>query len=112
MRHPLGALLVEAGADLLGDLGLHELADEPGERLTQDVGVLIAQQLAYELVEAQALLGHRGAPYRRVLGTVPTIVAAPGGRSLPETALHDLRMKVKLWTAFFPCVILPVGASD
>jgi len=57
MRHPLGALLVEAGADLPGDLGLHELADEPGERLTQDVGVLIAQQLAYELVEAQALLG-------------------------------------------------------
>jgi hypothetical protein len=60
--HSLGAALVQAGADLPGDLGLHRLADEPGERLTPNVGVLVAHELAPELVEVQALLRHRGAP--------------------------------------------------
>ena len=62
VRRALRRLLMAAGADLLGDLGLHELAHEPGERLAQNVGVLIAHELAYELVQRHALLGHRGAP--------------------------------------------------
>jgi hypothetical protein len=48
------------------------------------------------------------------------VVSLQGFRRLREPTmvflhpgpLQDLRMKVKLWTAFFPCVILPVGASD
>jgi len=53
---------VQAGADLLRDLGLHQLADEPGEALAQHVGVLIAHELAHKLVQRHARLGHRGAP--------------------------------------------------
>ena len=62
VRGALRALLVQTGADLLRDLGLHQLACEPGERLAQHVGVLIAHELAHKLVERHALLGHRGAP--------------------------------------------------
>jgi len=36
---------MEAGADLLADLGLHGLAHEPGHCLAQHVGVVIAEQL-------------------------------------------------------------------
>jgi len=111
VRHALGALLMQVGADLPGDLGLHELAHEPGERLSENVGVLIAHELAYELVQTHARLGHRGAPLVVSLGTVPTILG-PTMVFLHPGPLQDLRMKVKLWTAFFPCVILPVGASD
>lgn len=57
-----GLFLVQAGADLLRDLGFHQLADELGERLAQHIGVLIAHELAYELVQRHALLGHRGVP--------------------------------------------------
>src|SRR5690606_29270437 len=96
VRGALGGLLVQAGADLRGDLGLHELADEPGERLAQDVGMVIAHELAYELVQTHAHLGHRGAPLVDLCNGSDDS-AAHGGRSLPVLTAQDLRMKVKLW---------------
>ena len=47
---PSRILLVAVGADLPGDLGLHELANEPVECLAKDIGMLSAQELAEELI--------------------------------------------------------------
>jgi hypothetical protein len=50
-----------AGADLLGDLGLHQLAAQPRHRLAHDVAVLVVEQLADQLVGGHpVVLGHRG----------------------------------------------------
>ena len=81
--------LVQAGADLLRDLGLHELAHEPGKRLAQNVGVLITHELAHKLVERQTRLGHRGAPLVDLCNGSDDS-AAHGGRSLPVPAAQDL----------------------
>jgi hypothetical protein len=62
MGGALGAALVWGGADPGCDLGLHELAHKPGEALAQQVGVVIAHELAHKLVETQTRLGHRGSP--------------------------------------------------
>jgi len=43
--HPLWGPLAELGADLGGDLGLHELGGHPRRALAQHVGVLVNQQL-------------------------------------------------------------------
>ena len=58
----LGALAV-LGADQLGDLGVHQPLHEPPERLAQEVGVVLLEQVADDLIGRHALpLGHRGAP--------------------------------------------------
>jgi hypothetical protein len=61
VRHPLAALLVNVGADLRPDLSSAS-SREPGERLSKDGGVPGTHELAYEFLERQTRLGHRGAP--------------------------------------------------
>jgi hypothetical protein len=52
MRRPIiGPPLTELGADQLGDLDLHELARDRLDRLTNHVGVLIAQHLPDDLLD-------------------------------------------------------------
>jgi hypothetical protein len=61
----VGALAV-GGADQLGHLGVHQPLDEPHQRLTQEVGVLVRHQVADDLLGRHPLpLGHRGAPLDR-----------------------------------------------
>jgi hypothetical protein len=64
MGHPIRGALAKLGADLGGDLGLHQLRDHPGHAGTDYVSVLAGQQLVCELGRCHpGSLGHRGAPF-------------------------------------------------
>jgi hypothetical protein len=55
-----------AGADLAGDLCLHDLGGDHRHGLAQEVAVLVDQGLGDDLAGRHALsLGHRGASFRR-----------------------------------------------
>jgi hypothetical protein len=45
LSHPVWGALAKLGADLGGDLGLHQLGDHPGHALAQHISVLAGQQL-------------------------------------------------------------------
>lgn len=63
------------GADQLRDLGLHQRAGHPGERLAHEIGALSLLQVADDLLcRHSLLLGHRGAPLVEVGGSTPTIM--------------------------------------
>jgi hypothetical protein len=61
LARPLGGSpYSEARADLGGDLGLHDLVAEEAHRLAYEVGVVVGEHLANELVGAQVVgVGHR-----------------------------------------------------
>ena len=61
LRGPLAA----GGADLLGDLRLHQLLADPAQALAQEVeALLVVEQVADDLLGRHPLrLGHRGAPF-------------------------------------------------
>src|SRR4029450_6540297 len=62
--HSLGGALAELGADLRGDLGLHQLGGHPRRAVAQHIGVLISEQLVRQLGSGHpGPLGHRGAPF-------------------------------------------------
>jgi hypothetical protein len=65
MRRPiLGPALTELSADQLSDLGLHQLARDRLNRLTDHVRVLIAQHLPDDLLDRHPVLtGHRRPPF-------------------------------------------------
>jgi hypothetical protein len=57
----LGALAALC-PDQLRDLGLHEPLDDPAQRLAQEVGAVVLEQVADDLLGRHPLwLGHRGA---------------------------------------------------
>ena len=61
---PVWGALAKLGADLGGDLGLHQLGDHPGHALAQHISVLARQQLVGNLRGGHpGPLGHRGAPF-------------------------------------------------
>src|SRR6266508_7019256 len=57
--------LAAGGADLLGDLRLHQLLADPAQALAQEVeALLVVEQVADDLLGRHPLrLGHRGAPF-------------------------------------------------
>ena len=65
--------LALAGADLAGDLGLHDLRGDHRHALAQEVGMLLDQRLGYDPGARHALvLGHRGVPFVSRLAGQPT----------------------------------------
>ena len=85
MRDPVRRDLPELGADLPGDLRLHQLGHHPRDALAHDIGVLAAHQLVDHLRSGHPpLLGHRGASPSSVLsGTDDS--EARGGRPTIRT---------------------------
>jgi hypothetical protein len=66
LGEPVGAALAELGADLGGDLGLHQLLGHPGHALADHVGVLVGHELVGKLGSGHPWpLGHRGVSLRR-----------------------------------------------
>jgi hypothetical protein len=60
----VGRTLTELGADLGGDLGIHQLGDQPRDALAQHVGVLAGQQLVDQLGSSHpGPVGHRGVSF-------------------------------------------------
>jgi hypothetical protein len=67
---PLQAALAELGADLVADLGVHELAGHPGHAGQQHVGVLVMEELVGKLGSGHpGPLGHRGVLPSSILRT-------------------------------------------
>jgi len=61
MRHPLGARLTVWGADLGGDLGLHQLTRDQRDRVAHEVAVLARHHLGDDIGSGHPLaFGHRG----------------------------------------------------
>lgn len=81
-----------AGADLAGDLGLHDLGGNHRHALAQEVGVLLDQGLGYDPGARHALaLGHRGASFRQSTCRSTDESGARGGRNfvpVPTWRLH------------------------
>ena len=74
--------LAPPGADLGGDLGLHQLPGDHRHRLPEEIGVLLDQGLGHDLGARHALpLGHRGASFRQSTCRSTDESGARGGRN-------------------------------
>ena len=91
LRHALAGDLTELGADLPGDLGLHQLGDHPRDALAHDIGVLAAHQLVDHLRSGHPpLLGHRGASPSSVLSGTDDSEARGGRPSFRTSSARPL----------------------
>jgi hypothetical protein len=85
-----GGALAELGADLRGDLGLHQLRGHPGRAVAQHIGVLVSEQLVRSWAAVILGLSAIVVILSSFCGNRPTILRRRGGRThiRPARLLH------------------------
>jgi hypothetical protein len=84
VRHPLGGALAELGADLRGDLGLHELGGHPRDAVAQQIGCWSTRSLLASWAAVILDLSAIVVILSSLCGNRPTILRRHDGRTLSQ----------------------------